>query len=154
MRCYWEHPWGTHWELREHRLEHDWNTRIKKFHPHASPPAHSPKGEKMNPLGCMFSRLIGCMHILFPHIVATIFVPQLIPLLQSTLLQSTLYLFWGYLFCSILISWGCLTSPTFFLFAMSQFDWPMAKKKMELWRLPIIEDSTERWSASPFGPTI
>jgi hypothetical protein len=17
-RCYWEHPWGTHWELREH----------------------------------------------------------------------------------------------------------------------------------------
>ncbi len=34
----------------------------------------------------------------------------------------------GYLICFILICWGCLTSPTFF-FAMSQFDWPIAKKK-------------------------
>jgi hypothetical protein len=25
------------------------------------------------------------------------------------------------------------------------------KKKLKLWRLPNIEDSMERWSASPFG---
>jgi hypothetical protein len=37
------------------------------------PPRH--KREKMNPLGCMFSRPIGCMHmhILFLDMVATIF---------------------------------------------------------------------------------
>ncbi len=72
---------------------------VKKLHPHTSPPASSPKGKKMNPLGRIFSQLIGCMHILFLDMAATIFVPQLIPLLQSTL-----YPFWGYLFCSILIS--------------------------------------------------
>jgi hypothetical protein len=73
--------------------------------------------------------------------------------------------FGGYLlFCFILISWGCLTSPTFFfvflfffffVVAMSQFDWPIAKnKKLKLWWLPKIEDSMERWSESPFGPPI
>jgi hypothetical protein len=35
-----------------------------------------------------------------------------------------------YLSCSVLISWGCLTSSTFFsFFAMSQFDWPITTKK-------------------------
>jgi hypothetical protein len=28
----------------------------------------------------------------------------------------------------------------------------MFKKKLKLWRLPKIENSMERWSASPFGP--
>jgi hypothetical protein len=37
---------------------------------------------------------------------------------------------------------------------MSQFDWPIAKKKVEIWRLPKIENSMERWNASPFGPPI
>jgi len=32
-----------------------------------------------------------------------------------------------YLFCFILISWGCLTSPTFF-FHNEPIDWPIAKK--------------------------
>ncbi len=44
-----------------------------------------------------------------------------------------------YSFCFILISGGCLTSPTyyyFFLFATSQFDWLIAKKQLKLWRLP------------------
>ncbi len=40
----------------------------------------------------------------------------------------------------------------FFLVAMSQFDSPITEKKFKLWRLPKIEDSMERWSASPFGP--
>jgi hypothetical protein len=31
------------------------------------------QGKKLNPLGCMFSRLIGCMHILFLNMDATIF---------------------------------------------------------------------------------
>jgi hypothetical protein len=43
----------------------------------------------------------------------------------------------------ILINWGCLTSPTYFLFAMSQFDW--RHKKIEIWKLPKIEDFMERW---------
>jgi hypothetical protein len=34
----------------------------------------------------------------------------------------------GYLFCFILISWGCLTSPTLFFFLMNQFNWLIAKK--------------------------
>jgi hypothetical protein len=28
------------------------------------------------------------------------------------------------------------------------------QKKLKLWRLPKIEDSMHRWSASPFGPPI
>jgi hypothetical protein len=36
---------------------------------------------------------------------------------------------WGYLFCFILISWGASQVQLFFsFFAMSQFDWPIAKK--------------------------
>jgi hypothetical protein len=34
--------------------------------------------------------------------------------------------------------------------AISQFFWPIVKKKNS----QKIEDSMERWSASPFGPTI
>jgi hypothetical protein len=34
---------------------------------------------------------------------------------------------------------------------MSQFEWLTANKKLKLWRLCKIEDSMERWSASPFG---
>jgi len=52
------------------------------------------------------------------------------PLLASANSPCKEHLFnWGYLFCFILISWGCLTSPTFFFVAMSQFDWPITKKK-------------------------
>jgi hypothetical protein len=38
---------------------------------------------------------------------------------------------------------------------MSHFDWPITKKKLKpkLSRLPKIENSMERWSASPFWPT-
>jgi hypothetical protein len=35
---------------------------------------------------------------------------------------------------------------------MSQFDWPIAKKKLKLWRLLKIEDSMERWSAMTLWP--
>jgi hypothetical protein len=34
---------------------------------------------------------------------------------------------------------------------MSQFDWPIAKKKLKLWGLPKIDNSMERSSASPFA---
>jgi hypothetical protein len=30
---------------------------------------------------------------------------------------------------------------------MSQFDWPIPKK-VEIWRLPKIKDSMEKWNAS------
>ncbi len=49
---------------------------------------------------------------------------------------------------------GVPHNSNFFFFAMSQFDWPIAKKKLKLYRLPKILDSMERWSASPFGPAI
>jgi hypothetical protein len=39
----------------------------------------------------------------------------------------------------------------FFLFALNYFDWPFAKKKLKLWRLPQNEGSFERCSASHFG---
>jgi hypothetical protein len=56
--------------------------------------------------------------------------------------EHPIYLFiLEYFFCFILISWGCLTSSTFFYFG---------QKKVKLWRLPEIEDSIERWSASPY----
>jgi hypothetical protein len=52
------------------------------------------------------------------------------PFLASANTPRKEHLFnWGYLFCFILISWGCLTSPTFVFVAMSQFDWPITKKK-------------------------
>jgi hypothetical protein len=42
------------------------------------------------------------------------------------------------LFCFILISWGGASQVQlfFFFWAMSQFDWPIAKNKLKLWRLP------------------
>jgi hypothetical protein len=45
VKCYWEHPWETHWELGEHQWEnrgtgweYDENTRILKFRPLPHPP--------------------------------------------------------------------------------------------------------------------
>jgi hypothetical protein len=63
---------------------------------------------------------------------------------------STIINCWGYLFCFILISWVCLTIPTF-LFCKANLIGPL-QKKLKLWRLPKIEVSMERWNASPFGP--
>ncbi len=55
----------------------------------------------------------------------------------------------------LLISWGCLTSPTFFFgVAISQFDWPIETKSWNYGGSPKTEVSLERWSASPFGPPI
>jgi len=53
----------------------------------------------------------------------------------------------------ILISWGYLTSPTF-IFAMSYFNWSIAKRSCNYGKFAKIEDSIERWRASPFGPPI
>jgi hypothetical protein len=36
----------------------------------------------------------------------------------------------------------------FFFFATSQFDWPIAKRKLKIRRFSKTEDSIERWSAS------
>ncbi len=42
----------------------------------------------------------------------------------------------------------------FFSFAMSQFDWPIAKKSWNYGGSPNLKESMERWSASAFGPPI
>jgi hypothetical protein len=52
------------WEHAENMMEH----KNKKLHPHTP---HTLKVKKMNPLGCMFSYLIGSMHILFLDMVVT-----------------------------------------------------------------------------------
>ncbi len=56
--------------------------------------------------------------------------------------------------CFILINWGCLTNPTIF-FCCNEPTWltHCKKKKLKLWRLPKIEDSTESWSALSLWPT-
>jgi hypothetical protein len=64
---------------------------------------------------------------------------------------------WGYLyFCFILISWGCLISPTFFFILVQWVNLigPLPKKSWNYGGSPKIEDSMESWSASPFGPPI
>ncbi len=43
-------------------------TQERKFHPHPAPP----KRKNEHALVCMFSSFIGCMHILFLDMVATI----------------------------------------------------------------------------------
>jgi hypothetical protein len=40
---------------------------------------------------------------------------------------------------------------SFFIFAMSQFDWPITQKK-KLWRLPEIEGSILKYRVSPLWP--
>jgi hypothetical protein len=46
-------------------------------------------------------------------------------------------------------------SPTFFPPPnLSKFDWPIAKISWNYGGSPKIEDSMERWRASPFGPPI
>jgi len=63
--------------------------------------------------------------------------------------QLTSIINWAYLFCFIIICWGCLTSST--LFFCNKPIWLAHCKKnlLKLWRFPKIEDYIERWSASP-----
>jgi hypothetical protein len=42
VRCYWEHPWGTHWEQKKHITEHIGNK--KKI-----PPPYPPKNKLRTP---------------------------------------------------------------------------------------------------------
>jgi len=43
--------------------------------------------------------------------------------------------------------------PSQVQFFFIEFDWPR-QKKLKLWKLTKIEDSVDRWSASPFGSPI
>jgi hypothetical protein len=73
VRCFSEHPWATHWELA--------NAGILKIHPLNPPP---PQAKKYEPTWVYAKSLIGCMHILFLDMATTIFLPQLITILQRT----------------------------------------------------------------------
>jgi hypothetical protein len=71
VRRYWEHPWKTHWELGEHHgnnLRTWWELKNWNF---SSSHTSFPKGKKMNPLGCMYSCFIGCMHVIFLNMAIT-----------------------------------------------------------------------------------
>jgi hypothetical protein len=63
--------WAIGNTIGEHRWEQMGNmmgTQERKFHPHPAPP----KRKNEHTLVCMFSSFIGCMHILFLDMVATI----------------------------------------------------------------------------------
>ncbi len=86
--------------------------------PHYTPP---PKGKNRAHHECMMSLLIGCMKFLCSKNCLSPFLAWANERGRNLGKTGDTY------FCFILISWGCLTSPTFFLFAMSQFDWPITK---------------------------
>jgi hypothetical protein len=73
-RCYWEHPWGTHWEHREHD-ENPLGTcwELRKNEKKNSPPTQNLKGKKSRHFERMLSLPIGCMKFLFPKLFVTIF---------------------------------------------------------------------------------
>ncbi len=73
VKCYWEHPWGTQWELDGNMLgtkEYEKNPP-----PHPPPPNPNPKlkGKKTRHFECMLSLPIGYMNFLFPKLFVTIF---------------------------------------------------------------------------------
>jgi len=65
-RCYWEHPWETHWELVGNK------GNMKKNPP---PPRPHPKLKinKSRHFECMLSLPIGCIEFLFSKLFVTIF---------------------------------------------------------------------------------
>jgi hypothetical protein len=74
--CYWEHPWGTHWELGEqlgNMIRHTSATpKRKKKKKKSLPPPPKIQIKKLGPLGgCCLP--IGCMQFLFPKVLVTIF---------------------------------------------------------------------------------
>ncbi len=56
-------------------------------------------------------------------------------------------------FCSILINWGCLTSPTSFFLVMSQLDWSITKKKVETMEASQNRRSYGKMECLPLWPT-
>jgi hypothetical protein len=56
-------------------------------------------------------------------------------------------------FCSILINWGCLTSPTSFFLVMSQLDWSITKKKVETMEASQNRRSYGKMESLPLWPT-
>jgi hypothetical protein len=56
------------------------------------------------------------------------------------------------LLCFILISWACLTSPTSF-FPICQFDWPCAKKKVQIAKTPQNRRFYGKLRCLPLWPT-
>jgi hypothetical protein len=67
-RCYWEHPWGTHWELEGNKGK----MKKKKSSPCPTPKTFKNK-TKSRYFECMLSLPIGCMKFLFPKLLVTIF---------------------------------------------------------------------------------
>jgi hypothetical protein len=73
----------------------------------------------------------------------------------NTIPKTGCHYFWPGLIAlptNIFVSWGCLTSPTSFFFAMSQFDSPIAKKS---WNYGASQNRRfyEKMECLPFWPT-
>jgi hypothetical protein len=65
VRCYWEHPWGTHWEPIGNMKGTWWEQRKKEKNPS---PTKNFKEKKSRHFECMLSPPIGCMKFLFPKL--------------------------------------------------------------------------------------
>ncbi len=67
-RCYWEQPWGAHWEPDGNTLGPRRGTRWEH-------PTQNSKEKKTRFFECMLSLPIGCMKFLFPKLLVNIFCP-------------------------------------------------------------------------------
>jgi hypothetical protein len=93
----------------------------------------------------------GC-HYFWPGLIALPKHSTLLNLFCFTLLSC------GYLFCFINFSCRCFTSSIYYYYFYYFCNEPIwlahSKKKLKLQRLPKIQNYTQWWSASPFGPPI
>jgi hypothetical protein len=141
---------GTYWEPNGNPLrtwrELSENTFGNQGKMKKNPP--TPQLEKARHLGCMLGPSHGLHEISLHKRVRHLFLSQANTVCKE---HPTSIINWGYLFCFILISWGCLISPTSFFCIEPIWLAHRDKKKLKLWSLPRIEDSMERRSASPFG---
>jgi len=66
VRCYWEHPWGTNWELKGNML----GTKEKRKNPSPTPlaaPTQNLKEKKSRHFECMLSLPIGYIKLYFQN---------------------------------------------------------------------------------------
>jgi hypothetical protein len=121
VRCYWEHPWGTHWEIREHieNLLGTWKEHVenkgkmKKKILLPPPPTQNLKEKTLRHFECMLSLPIGCMKLLCSKTVRHYFWPGLIPRLWT----GGTYLLWAVPFTKQPLILACDAAPKLFSWA-------------------------------------
>jgi hypothetical protein len=111
---------GTHWELKGNIVGTHWQPgkNEKKILPapkiSSTPLPQNLKGKKQGTTSACLGLPTGCMKFLFPKEFITNFGLDYLISLAKITPPINYCMNWGYLFCFILISLRCLTSPTFF----------------------------------------